>query len=123
MGVSYAAPAYYADRLCERGRCYLRALLSPSQSERDELDKQRHAEEKKFGLFPPKKFDREAEREKTWQQRDREGQALRAKKERVQDALRKHVFDKAVKKWEAVDEKKDFNQDKTTGLGKTMYWM
>ncbi|KAJ4351686.1 uncharacterized protein N0V89_007029 [Didymosphaeria variabile] len=23
-GVSYASPAYYADRLCERGRCYLR---------------------------------------------------------------------------------------------------
>jgi eukaryotic translation initiation factor 2C len=22
--VSYASPAYYADRLCERGRCYLR---------------------------------------------------------------------------------------------------
>ncbi|KAH7380394.1 Piwi domain-containing protein [Phaeosphaeria sp. MPI-PUGE-AT-0046c] len=29
MGVSYAPPAYYADRLCERGRCYLRDFLSP----------------------------------------------------------------------------------------------
>jgi len=27
-GVSYAAPAYYADRLCERGRCYLRDFFN-----------------------------------------------------------------------------------------------
>lgn len=27
-GVSYCAPAYYADRLCDRGRCYLHHLLS-----------------------------------------------------------------------------------------------
>ncbi|GAB1743316.1 hypothetical protein NU219Hw_g9158t1 [Hortaea werneckii] len=26
-GVSYCAPAYYADRLCDRGRCYLRHWL------------------------------------------------------------------------------------------------
>lgn len=25
--VSYATPAYYADKLCDRGRCYLRGLL------------------------------------------------------------------------------------------------
>ena len=28
MGVSYASPAYYADRLCERGRCYLRSYFT-----------------------------------------------------------------------------------------------
>jgi eukaryotic translation initiation factor 2C len=30
MGVSYAPPAYYADRLCERGRNYLRDWFTPS---------------------------------------------------------------------------------------------
>ncbi|KAL1637748.1 hypothetical protein SLS58_009175 [Diplodia intermedia] len=29
MGVSYAPPAYYADRLCERGRVYLRRFFDP----------------------------------------------------------------------------------------------
>ncbi|KAF2644090.1 Piwi-domain-containing protein [Massarina eburnea CBS 473.64] len=29
MGVSYAPPAYYADRLCERGRCYMRDWFNP----------------------------------------------------------------------------------------------
>lgn len=32
MGVSYAPPAYYADRLCERGRCYLRPWFAPDKS-------------------------------------------------------------------------------------------
>ncbi|KAF2798180.1 Piwi-domain-containing protein [Melanomma pulvis-pyrius CBS 109.77] len=32
MGVSYAPPAYYADRLCERGRCYLRAWFAPERT-------------------------------------------------------------------------------------------
>lgn len=30
--ISYAAPAYYADRLCERGRMYLLGLLKPRGS-------------------------------------------------------------------------------------------
>ncbi|KAJ4376118.1 hypothetical protein N0V83_001399 [Neocucurbitaria cava] len=30
MGVSYAPPAYYADRLCERGRQYLRDWFTPN---------------------------------------------------------------------------------------------
>ncbi|KAI7363415.1 hypothetical protein KC354_g6495 [Hortaea werneckii] len=30
-GVSYCAPAYYADRLCDRGRCYLRHWLKCRQ--------------------------------------------------------------------------------------------
>ncbi|KAF2122915.1 hypothetical protein BDV96DRAFT_656661 [Lophiotrema nucula] len=29
-GVSYAPPAYYADRLCERARCYLRDFFAPN---------------------------------------------------------------------------------------------
>lgn len=33
-GVSYAPPAYYADRLCERGRCYLRTWYNPSPDTR-----------------------------------------------------------------------------------------
>jgi eukaryotic translation initiation factor 2C len=34
-GVSYASPAYYADRLAERGRCYLREWFNPSNTKRN----------------------------------------------------------------------------------------
>jgi eukaryotic translation initiation factor 2C len=32
IGVSYAPPAYYADRLCDRGRAYLRDWFSPDRN-------------------------------------------------------------------------------------------
>ncbi|KAH7385933.1 Piwi domain-containing protein [Pyrenochaeta sp. MPI-SDFR-AT-0127] len=41
MGVSYAPPAYYADRLCDRGRrCYLRNFLAPPPGS-DHMKKQK----------------------------------------------------------------------------------
>ncbi|KAF2748589.1 Piwi-domain-containing protein [Sporormia fimetaria CBS 119925] len=38
-GVSYAARTYYADRLCERGRVYLRDLYNPSPRGKPDQDK------------------------------------------------------------------------------------
>jgi len=35
IGVSYAPPAYYADRLCERGRAYMREFIEPTQALRE----------------------------------------------------------------------------------------
>ncbi|KAF2122712.1 ribonuclease H-like domain-containing protein [Lophiotrema nucula] len=37
LGVSYASPAYYADRLCERGRAYIRKYLIGDKDIKDEL--------------------------------------------------------------------------------------
>jgi eukaryotic translation initiation factor 2C len=39
--VSYASPTYYADRLCERGRCYLREWFTPDRAKRDEFKKKK----------------------------------------------------------------------------------
>lgn len=36
--VSYAAPAYYADRLAERGRCYLLPFLTPFHPDRPRIE-------------------------------------------------------------------------------------
>jgi len=47
--VSYAPPAYYADRLCERGRSYLRDFFLGTKALRDELgldDKKKKLEER-----------------------------------------------------------------------------
>ncbi|ORX92441.1 Piwi domain-domain-containing protein [Clohesyomyces aquaticus] len=30
LGASYASPAYYPDRLCGQGRCYLREFFAPT---------------------------------------------------------------------------------------------
>ncbi|KAK5746930.1 hypothetical protein LTR17_000561 [Elasticomyces elasticus] len=38
--VSYASPAYYADRLCERGRHYLKPLFEPMDDASDSADAQ-----------------------------------------------------------------------------------
>ncbi|UPX17281.1 uncharacterized protein EKO05_0007647 [Ascochyta rabiei] len=49
--VSYASPAYYADRLCERGRCYLRDFLVTTQDGktlRNDLKNFKRAEEKRL---------------------------------------------------------------------------
>ncbi|KAA8621618.1 Piwi domain containing protein [Pyrenophora tritici-repentis] len=44
--VSYALPAYYADRLCERGRCYLREWYNPDNNKRQEYNNQLRAVER-----------------------------------------------------------------------------
>ncbi|XPT01576.1 hypothetical protein M3J09_010708 [Ascochyta lentis] len=56
VGVSYAAPAYYADRLCERGRLYLRDMYlgGPKRHALDtykwgEEDQREHARTAKYG--------------------------------------------------------------------------
>jgi eukaryotic translation initiation factor 2C len=41
MGVSYASPAYYADRLCERGRHYLRDFYTLTDAGKHYRDTQR----------------------------------------------------------------------------------
>ncbi|PZC92364.1 Piwi domain containing protein [Pyrenophora tritici-repentis] len=46
LGVSYALPAYYADRLCERGRCYLREWYNPDNNKRQEYNNQLRAVER-----------------------------------------------------------------------------
>jgi eukaryotic translation initiation factor 2C len=123
MGVSYAAPAYYADRLCERARCYIREFLVPSQDEVKKMDALRRQEEQKKGLWPPKKFDREAERNKTRAQKDKERKALSDKKEAVEESLRKHTYDRAVQRFEEEKRDADYHDVGRDRLLKTMYWM
>ncbi|KAL1799385.1 hypothetical protein ACET3X_003422 [Alternaria dauci] len=44
-GVSYAPPTYYADRLCERGRIYLRSFLNGNSSALDTINNKKTAME------------------------------------------------------------------------------
>jgi hypothetical protein len=77
--------------------------------------------EKAMGLWPPKKFDKEAEKKKTRLQKDQEREALRAKKEAVEEVLKKDVYGKAVARFELQGQ--DYDQVARDRLLRTMYWM
>jgi len=123
MGVSYAAPAYYADRLCERARCYIREFLVPSEEARKDIDDLRKREERNRGLLTPKKYDKEVEKNKTRAERTKEREELNKKKEAVEEALKKHVFDKAVATFSGNVTDRDYDPQSRNQLLKTMYWM
>ncbi|KAF2643954.1 Piwi-domain-containing protein [Massarina eburnea CBS 473.64] len=55
LGVSYAAPAYYADRLCERGRCYLRNWYNPTPQTRQQFNNEKDRIEKDIQSRKPPK--------------------------------------------------------------------
>lgn len=141
-GVSYAPPAYYADRLCERGRCYLRKWLCPDPATRKYWDDKR-----KKTLADVKREQAEKNKKQAGgQQQDRKGKGKatdkqvvskkkKSKAERDQEKKEKEELMVLVNKrletelfadidarWyvDPVDdeakERKEWNQD-------TMYWM
>lgn len=72
-GVSYVSPTYYADRLCERGRLYVRTffngddedLWADFKAEKKKKDADFEKERmKEFGAHDHKKTKQEQEREK-----------------------------------------------------------
>lgn len=111
MGVSYAAPAYYADRLCERGRCYLRDFLSPTKATRVKFDEQRsiYEDQKNLKALVDKQ-------NKTQQDRDN----IRLKKMNVDDQMKKYTWEQAKARFDAADRRDKKNCD---ALLETMYWM
>jgi eukaryotic translation initiation factor 2C len=123
LGVSYAAPAYYADRLCERARCYLRDFFSPSRQRRNELDQSRYRYEKDEGLWTP-----QAQVEKmTPVEKEKERARVKEKKERVEKRLMESVMREAGRRFEARDKDDRVDRDRDEGacrdLLRTMYWM
>jgi eukaryotic translation initiation factor 2C len=123
LGVSYAAPAYYADRLCERARCYLRDFFSPSSDMRKSHDKHRKQKEKDEGLWAPTDMDN-----MTRAQKDKERARVKEKKDRVEMSLEKDTMEKARRRLGAFnpyDGRRDGDYDKLAveRVMKTMYWM
>ncbi|KAF1849518.1 Piwi-domain-containing protein [Cucurbitaria berberidis CBS 394.84] len=128
MGVSYAPPAYYADRLCERGRQYLRDWFTPNyesahykdyQSEKDTIDQKHKSALKSAILQLPKQPTLESRRKA----RKSEAQAKleRESRNRAEDEISAQVLMKA---------KAYFNERRAGGCGPwhknldgTMFWM
>ncbi|OAL44588.1 Piwi-domain-containing protein [Pyrenochaeta sp. DS3sAY3a] len=130
MGVSYASPAYYADRLCERGRCYLRSFLNPvsnplmlshrTQLQRNLEDSDRKDREAKFGHERTKDksglMTIKSKAEKEQEAKDRES---------VEEKVKARTYEMALKMF-SRDGKGDQGKQQNPWhprISKTMFWM
>ncbi|KAI4672821.1 uncharacterized protein J4E78_001324 [Alternaria triticimaculans] len=122
MGVSYAPPAYYADRLCERGRCYMRPWYNPTTDTKKYWGKLKRQIED----------DVKAERDKTNKKANRpqrtRGHKKTAEEVKEQDADQEEVRKRLNKKLKEEYEDR-FNkeciggEDRAREFLDTMYWM
>jgi eukaryotic translation initiation factor 2C len=126
-GVSYASPAYYADRLCERGRIYLRDLY-----QRTDRGAALHTQFKEF------KWDEEDAREAVRVRefgnlRNDDGSARRKTEMEVkmEETHRKEV-EELCDQWALGKARRDWYGDENEPVGqnpwhqnisKTMFWM
>lgn len=123
MGVSYAPPAYYADHLCERGRCYLRKLLNPDGEQRQTVDNMKSRLERERREARDKKYSPRG--------KDAKGRVI------ITDAERKHrkkhadEVDLELRRYTFGEAQKIFRLGGGDGrgnpwkenIGETMFWM
>ncbi|KAF1951180.1 Piwi-domain-containing protein [Byssothecium circinans] len=126
LGVSYAAPAYYADRLCERGRCYLRKFFVAEPNLRTELDNfkfqlQRDFQAKRDAEFRPNQSGcgkgKGREEKKTREEEKRENEHKKA----VEEMLKRDTLGKARR--EFYGESGSGGNPWSDKLAGTMFWM
>ena len=127
MGVSYASPTYYADRLCERGRAYLRAFFAPSPEARNGFDKDRNAIEKnaRQGRPPRPPRTRGPKGKKSKAERDAE-KAERAAEKKDREKAEAEMKMKVKERIDAVWDRNAADMTCQAGrdaLLRTMYWM
>jgi len=123
MGVSYAPPAYYADRLCERGRCYMRKWFNPDRDTKNDWDrkkrnhrldvkKERDAKNLKANRPERKRGDKKTELELTEEEEDKKEVA-----KRMMEELKKEINER----W--VPGPVDGAEIRGAEMLHTMYWM
>ncbi|KAK7186103.1 piwi domain-containing protein [Paraphaeosphaeria sporulosa] len=126
VGVSYASPAYYADRLCERGRCYLRSyFVAPKQTPiRDDFDEFKRDHERKLKAAREKDFPPPAISKRKLKARQSKDKDLVAREEVDRKKVQKVCDEYIMKK--ARDEFKRYNKGGNpwhSNISKTMFWM
>jgi eukaryotic translation initiation factor 2C len=111
--VSYASPTYYADRLCERGRLYLRNFFLGRDSEVEkELAEVKKEEEKKRTPAPQSATDE--------QKRAHKKQQLNT----LDDALKKKTLELAQTRFGQYRDRNDsWVNPWQKELGQTMFWL
>jgi eukaryotic translation initiation factor 2C len=121
LAVSYAAPAYYADRLCERGRAYLREWFSPNKYWRDDEAKYKD----QYGQEVEQKREQlNANQPARGKGKKMTREEIKAKKEDAQ------LVEEKLKEHQRLDFEKRFfvkpdkeAAERLAGFQETMYWM
>jgi len=122
--VSYVSPTYYADRLCERGRLYIRkyfngddqTLWNDLNAFKSDLEKDlREAREKKFGKAQHRRKEKaEKSIEKTHA-------------EKVAKDTKMFVFKRVAKDfyrdWDEQEPEKSAGNPWADSIADTMFWM
>ena len=128
VGVSYPPPAYYADRLCDRGRAYMRNWFSPDKGSAEynwyvattnaiKQGNQARLSNRKAGLMPTT-----SQTGKGTARKGTEEVAVEREHERfVEGLLAKEVLNRAVQEWHKV--RKDGPGPWAKELDDTMFWM
>ena len=126
VGVSYASPAYYADKLCERDRIYLRDFFvrtSNGEARRSQLETDKHKREDELSKVRIQKFGAERhangrKRPKTLGELEMESED----KKKVEDECKEWVMKQAKKEMyggENAPGRNPWHAD----IRKTMFWM
>lgn len=118
MGVSYASPAYYADRLCERARCYFRKFFAPSHDDRKELKHEKERLEEAYGIRPYPDFNKMSAAE-----RDAFREQVKLANVAIQENLVAWTMEKARTRFAARGNGTPVTRAKCAALLETMYWM
>ncbi|KAH7092064.1 ribonuclease H-like domain-containing protein [Paraphoma chrysanthemicola] len=124
MGVSYAPPTYYADRLCERGRAYLRPWFNPDRATKESWDdkKRRHQRDVKAERdaknSKSNRLKRKRKHKKTVEELKEEEQDKDTVNKRLMKTLKKDLDKRFLV--EPVDE---VAGKRRTRILETMYWM
>ncbi|CAN9251435.1 unnamed protein product [Alternaria alternata] len=126
VGVSYASPAYYADRLCERGRIYLRDFFvrtANGEKRRNELEAEKQKKENELSKIRMAKFG--VERNINGRKRPKTVAELQ------QESDDKKTVEETCKRWVMKAARKDmYGGEDAPGknpwhknTSKTMFWM
>lgn len=122
MPVSYASPTYYADRLCERGRLYLRKFFVYDESLRKILDDKKGEAMKKckfYGKVPLGNADGSR-----FKMTDEQRKLLEKERKEVEKAVDDTTMKLAAGAfYEHVPKDPKWGNPWSREVGKVMFWM